>query len=134
MYMVDQESVTEFYNHLVIPPKVSHSAYEELVEPGLRGKIVGDFGCGQSLFQEVFRVLECEAIFLDIAPNALLEITYGKKILASLTDIPLPNDHMDAIFCIGVVHHVPDIEAAISQLVRVLKPGGVLYLGVYADK
>jgi SAM-dependent methyltransferase len=133
-HIIDQETVTQFYDRLVFPSKVSHNAYEELVDPGLTGKVVGDFGCGQSLFQNAFRKLDCDAIFLDIAPNALLEITYGKKILASLTDIPLPNGQMDAIFCIGVVHHIPKIEAAISELVRVLKPGGVMYLGVYADR
>jgi len=132
--IIDQETVTQFYDRLVFPSKVSHNAYEGLVDPRLSGKVVGDFGCGQSLFQEAFRKLKCDAIFLDIAPNALSEITYGKKILASLTDIPLPNGQMDAIFCIGVVHHIPEIEAAISELVRVLKSGGVLYLGVYADK
>lgn len=85
--------VIEFYNRLVFPSKVSHNAYEELVDLGLTGKVVGDFGCGQSLFQDAFRKLDCDAIFLDIAPNALLGITYRKKILASLTDIPLPNEH-----------------------------------------
>ncbi len=35
---------------------------------------------------------------------------------------------MDAVFCFGVLHHVPDWQAALGELARVLKPGGVLYL------
>ena len=127
-----ESDVAGFYNELVFPSRTSHTAYEELVPDGLEGKKVGDFGCGQSLFIDQFRRRGYDAIFLDIAPNALREIDYGEKILASLTSIPLPDQYMDHIFCIGVVHHIPDMEKALSEMLRVLKPGGTLTLGVYA--
>ena len=41
---------------------------------------------------------------------------------------------MDVIFCIGVVHHIPEMEKAIFELIRVLKTGGKLYLGVYTNR
>lgn len=128
---VDQSQVTAFYDQLIFPSKTSHSAYEDLVPDNLDGMKVGDFGCGQSLFIEKFRALGCDALFLDISPSVIERIDYGEKKVASLTDIPLDDDHMDMIFCIGVVHHIPEMEKAISELVRVLKPGGKLVLGVY---
>lgn len=131
---ITQSRVTEFYDRMVFPSKTSHKAYEDLVPRTLEGLKVGDFGCGQSLFINIFRDLKYDAIFLDISQNALKTINYGMKIRASLTDIPLEDDLMDVIFCIGVVHHIPEMEKAISELVRVLKKGGRLYLGVYADK
>jgi ubiquinone/menaquinone biosynthesis C-methylase UbiE len=130
---VTQDQVTAFYDGMVFPSKTSHKAYEELVPTNLNGMKVGDFGCGQSLFIDVFKKLEYDAVFLDISQNALATIDYGEKIHASLTDIPLEDNYMDVIFCIGVVHHIPEMEKAISEIARVMKRGGKLYLGVYSD-
>jgi len=127
-----QDDVTAFYDDLIFPSATSHNAYEALVPTNLQGKKVGDFGCGQSLFQNTFKKHQYDAVFLDIAPKVIAKINYGEKIQASLTDIPLPDDHMDYVFCIGVVHHIPEMEKAISELIRVTKPGGHLILGVYA--
>lgn len=131
---VTQEQVTQFYDRMVFPSETSHSAYRHLVPKNLSGSNVGDFGCGRSLFIDEFRTFKCDAIFLDISRNALNTINYGKKIQASLTDLPLGDAYMDLIFCIGVVHHIPQIEKAIGELARVLKVGGRLYLGVYAHR
>jgi ubiquinone/menaquinone biosynthesis C-methylase UbiE len=131
--MVTQKQVTDFYDRLVFPSKTSHKAYSELVPNDLNGLKVGDFGCGQSLFLETLRKAESDAVFLDISNNALKTIDYGKKINASLTSIPLVNESMDLIYCIGVVHHIPEMDKSISELLRVLKVGGRLFLGVYAD-
>ncbi len=130
--MVEQQDVTEFY-HMVFPSSTSHKAYEELI-PDIEGKRVGDFGCGQSLFAKALQQRNADAVFLDISETVLSRIDYGEKINASLTEIPLEDDHMDIIFCIGVVHHIPEMDAAIGELIRVLKSGGQLFMGVYADK
>lgn len=130
--MIRQAEVTAFYDRMTFPSGTSHAAYAALVPEALSGQRVGDFGCGQSLFRERFRRLGCEAVFLDIAPRALEAQDYGARLRASLTAIPLPDATMDAIFCIGVVHHIPEFERALEEIVRVLKPRAPLYLGVYA--
>ena len=132
--MVDQKQVTDFYDGLIFPSRTSHPAYQQLVPTDLQDKMVGDFGCGQSLFKDVFRQLGYNSMFLDISWNVVRNIDYGAKVQASLTSLPLKNDCMDVIFCIGVVHHIPEMEKAISELVRVLQPKGKLYIGVYADR
>jgi 2-polyprenyl-3-methyl-5-hydroxy-6-metoxy-1,4-benzoquinol methylase len=38
----------------------------------------------------------------------------------------------DAIFCTGVLHHLPDPEKGWAALVDVLKPGGVMHVMVYS--
>lgn len=131
--MIQQDQVAEFYD-MVFPSATSHKIYEKLIPKNLSGKKVGDFGCGQSLFLKEFRRLKYDSIFLDISEEVLEKIDYGLKIKASLSDIPLADDYMDVIFCIGVVHHIPEMEKSISEIMRVLKTGGVLFLGVYADK
>ena len=131
--MIQQDQVAEFYD-MVFPSATSHKIYEKLIPKNLSGKKVGDFGCGQSLFLKEFRRLNYNAIFLDISGEVLKKIDYGIKIQTSLTDIPLNDNYMDVIFCIGVVHHIPEMEKSISEIMRVLKKGGMLFLGVYADK
>lgn len=40
--------------------------------------------------------------------------------------LPFKNASFDAVFCNAALHHMRDIPAAISEALRVLKPGGVL--------
>jgi ubiquinone/menaquinone biosynthesis C-methylase UbiE len=47
-------------------------------------------------------------------------------IVSDITAIPRPNESFDAIMCIEVLEHVPDPAAALRELVRLLKKGGLL--------
>jgi SAM-dependent methyltransferase len=42
----------------------------------------------------------------------------------------IPSDTFDCIICTHVLHVVPDLFKAVSELYRILKPGGVLLVGV----
>lgn len=50
----------------------------------------------------------------------------------SALDIPWPDDSFDIVFSHGVLHHIPDIRTAQSEIHRVLKPGGTLIAMLYA--
>lgn len=50
----------------------------------------------------------------------------------SALSIPWPDNTFDIVFSHGVLHHIPDIHAAQSQIHRVLKPGGRLIAMLYA--
>ena len=45
-------------------------------------------------------------------------------IQADVTDLPLPDDDFDVVVCNHVLEHVDDDRRAMSELLRVLKPGG----------
>lgn len=51
---------------------------------------------------------------------------------ASVENIPYPDGHFDVVWCAGVLMHVGNEDKALDELARVLKPGGLLYMLVYA--
>lgn len=46
----------------------------------------------------------------------------------NVLNLSFDDESFDYILCWGVLMHIPDIDKAISELARVLKPGGVLIL------
>jgi len=46
--------------------------------------------------------------------------------VADALNLPFPNDHFDAVHTHAVLMHIPDTKAVIAEIMRVLKPGGVL--------
>jgi SAM-dependent methyltransferase len=44
----------------------------------------------------------------------------------NLLELSLPDEGADHVLCWGVLMHIPEIDRAIDQLVRVVKPGGSL--------
>lgn len=52
----------------------------------------------------------------------------------SVLDIPWPDDSFDVVFSHGVLHHVPDIDTAQREIHRVLRPGGLLVVMLYARR
>ena len=54
---------------------------------------------------------------------------YGElDIICDITAIPEPDNTFDAIMCIEVLEHIPRPNHALKELIRLLKPGGILIL------
>ena len=45
-------------------------------------------------------------------------------VAADVASIPLPDESVDYVFTEGGFHHFPDRDAAVSEFMRVLRPGG----------
>jgi ubiquinone/menaquinone biosynthesis C-methylase UbiE len=52
-----------------------------------------------------------------------------KLMVASVLDLPFEDASFDAVFYHHVIEHVPDAAKSLEELARVLKPGGLLYVG-----
>jgi ubiquinone/menaquinone biosynthesis C-methylase UbiE len=48
--------------------------------------------------------------------------------VANIFDLPLPDHSVDFITIKEVLHHLPDTTSLFAELVRVLKPGGLVYV------
>jgi ubiquinone/menaquinone biosynthesis C-methylase UbiE len=47
------------------------------------------------------------------------------------TELPFPDNSIDCVYSFGVLHHIPEIDRALSEVHRVLKPGGKIMIGLY---
>jgi SAM-dependent methyltransferase len=63
---------------------------------------------------------------------SLRALPYETLTQASVLNLPFAADSFDVVFSHGVLHHVPQIEAAQGEIHRVLRPGGELVIMVYA--
>ena len=46
--------------------------------------------------------------------------------VADVTNLPFEDGHFDAVFANGLIEHLSDPDVGIEELLRVLKPGGVI--------
>lgn len=49
----------------------------------------------------------------------------------SATDIFLEDNAVDIVYSFGVLHHIPEVDKAVEEIARVLKPGGELLIMLY---
>lgn len=92
---------------------------------GLEDKHVLEVGSGRGYLQDIVP----DYTGLDI--SASVASRYHKPfVVASATAMPFPDSSFDAVWTLWVLEHVPQPEAALREMRRVLKPGGVLFLAV----
>jgi ubiquinone/menaquinone biosynthesis C-methylase UbiE len=53
---------------------------------------------------------------------------HDQLVQTSVTENPFPNDHFDRIIVIDALHHFPNQAETVKELVRLLKPGGILLI------
>ena len=71
--------------------------------------------------------VDLSARMLDQAANNLRARGYRAALTqASITALPYDDDTFDLVMSAHVLEHVPDPQAALKELQRVLKPGGLL--------
>ncbi|APY91268.1 methyltransferase domain-containing protein [Streptomyces alfalfae] len=114
-------------------------AYRAAVaELGLRkGARVLDAGCGTGRALPALRdaVGPSGAVLgADLTP-AMLEAArqagrdrYGQLLLADVTRLPLAAASLDAVFGAGLISHLPQPTKNLTELRRVVRPGGLLAL------
>lgn len=132
--MGDSGNVRRFYNRAF-----SSSGYAEYATPErhfahqevanfvecyeLRSKRCLEIGCGRGLLQDLVNDYTGVDISESVRP-------YLRKpfLCCDAAQLPFDDYSFDAGWTITVLEHVPDPEAALSEMRRVLKPGALLFL------
>ena len=110
-----------------IDPRILHVRVVLETFGDLSGKRVLDAGCGKGRFARVIAVEHPEAQIhgLDIALAMLRFVTQPIHACAgSLTALPYADASFDALYATESLEHAVDIECAVAELCRVVKPGG----------
>lgn len=55
----------------------------------------------------------------------------GRVLQCDATCLAFPDGAFDVVYSFGVLHHIPEVEKAVAEIRRVLKPGGDLLLMLY---
>lgn len=88
------------------------------------GATVLDAGAGTCLYKRHFSHTVYESADFCQLDKAYGEITY----VCDLANIPVEDERYDLVFCSQVLEHIPEPTLVLSELYRVLKPGGSLWL------
>ncbi|MBU1040846.1 MAG: class I SAM-dependent methyltransferase [Proteobacteria bacterium] len=109
----------------------------------IRGKRCVDVGCGSGRFSFALRMLGAESVTgIDYGTPGLgigEAVAKGQGITnvefqtANILDLPFDDESFDFTYSNGVIHHSEDMEKGLSELFRVTKKGGRIWLYIYAD-
>jgi 2-polyprenyl-6-hydroxyphenyl methylase / 3-demethylubiquinone-9 3-methyltransferase len=97
------------------------------------GKRVLDLGCGGGFMAEALAARGAEVTGIDPAAGAIAIATRhaaasGRKIrylTGTGEAIPLADASLDIVVCVDVLEHVTDLDRVLTEVARVLKPGGL---------
>lgn len=95
-----------------------------------------DVGCGDGFLARVAFGGHLEA-GIDLDPGeverAVQSGSYKKALCASATELPFPDKSFKTVISNCVLEHIPDIDAALREIRRVLKPKGRLMITVPSE-
>ena len=110
-----------------IDPRIYHVQLLLAHLGDVTGKTVADVGCGKGRFARIVaeRNPGVRVVALDLA-EAMLHAADGAllRCAASMTSLPLAAASCDGAYATESLEHAIDIETAVAELCRVVKPGG----------
>jgi len=96
--------------------------------PSLRGLDVLDVGCGSGRWLKLAQAGGARrALGIDNSAAMLRQAGPGVA-LATMSAQPFPSASFDLLLCGLAIGHLPDHQAALAEMARLLRPGGLLLL------
>ena len=118
---------------------VAGSQYFDIVGDRLLNdhSLVLDLGCGSGRWTKFIanKVRLVEALDPSNAIFSAYKLNEEEKNVritqASVSNIPFEDESFDFVVCLGVLHHIPDTQQALVDVVRKIKNGGSILLYLY---
>jgi malonyl-CoA O-methyltransferase len=112
-----------------IDPRIQHVQVLLSFFSPVGAKKLLDVGCGKGRYARIFLEQNPSARIsgLDISGQMLAAVPEGiNRISAIMTEIPFADGSFDGVYATESLEHAVDIERAIAEMCRVLRPGGKL--------
>jgi ubiquinone/menaquinone biosynthesis C-methylase UbiE len=98
------------------------------------GKVL-DIGCGPAVMTDDLLRRGCTVCGIDVSEK-MIDLALAKMenhdlrqnacfSVGDIENLEFPDGHFDAVICMGVLEYLLDDRPAISEMSRVLKPGGI---------
>ena len=117
--MLDLDRISKFF----IPTR--RRAWQAVTEfiSGVKGGLIGDFGCGNGRHSLLALKMDCEVIAIDISLNFVRYVNRKGRwsaklhtLVASVTHPPFRNSVFDAVIIIAVLHNIPTLKLRLRVL------------------
>jgi ubiquinone/menaquinone biosynthesis C-methylase UbiE len=97
------------------------------------GRDVLEVGCGTGLILERVAGFARRAVGIDLSPGMLARARdRGLEVHeADCAALPFDDESFDVVYSFKVLSHVPDLDRALAEMTRVLRPGGHLVYDLY---
>lgn len=98
-----------------------------------RGYRVLDLGCGNGMTSHILSRSGLKVIGLDVSQLFLKNAAKWasptlRYMAADAAYLPFKESSFDVVSSISLVEHVPDVKQVLLEMVRVLKPGGIILI------
>lgn len=129
-------SIARFFNEAArdeehfpssIDPRIYHVQLVLSHLGDVSGRTVADLGCGKGRFARIVaeRNPAARVVAIDLAEAMLAQADLNLlRCAASMTSLPLASGSCDGAYATESLEHAVDIEAAVSEICRIVKPGG----------
>ena len=129
------------YNEILPEHKDEFNLYFDLIDlQMLESKRIGDLGCGIGRWSYFLKDMVKEMVLIDFS-ESIFEARKNLSgsdnvifIMADVLDLPFQDDAFDFIYCLGVLHHIPEPALQSVRKLSRLAPEFLVYLYYALDE
>jgi ubiquinone/menaquinone biosynthesis C-methylase UbiE len=113
-------------------PEISAQIGAAIADVTGPGALVLELGVGTGRIARPIADAGCRVIGLDVSAEMMrkaAEKGIDKLLRGSILALPLADHSVDAVMVVHVLHHIADWRAALTEAMRVVRPGGALIMG-----
>ncbi|KGN42726.1 class I SAM-dependent methyltransferase [Knoellia aerolata] len=126
-FLVEQTDPERFYTDLANDTIALISRHE-----ALRGRTVLDVGAGQEQFGRRFVEQGARYLAVDLARESLVPGPASGAVVGRGEQLPFRDGFADVVMANNVMEHVPRPGAVADEMLRVVRPGGLLFISYTA--
>jgi ubiquinone/menaquinone biosynthesis C-methylase UbiE len=127
--IIDVKKFFKYINKNFLDKKIKGVGLEVGAGPGFFSAVLAD----NKKVEKIYAVEVCENIVTELMP-VIADFVLGKKksekvvgVVGEFNNLELKDNSVDFVFDFFSLHHSNDLQKTLSEIHRVLKPGGVIF-------